>query len=192
MILIIEETNRKEDCQWLTQGKFCSISVSEDLKEKKKKGLNKYVPIQIFFDLHECNHFSFALCPGFRPCIKRTGDFCVFNTFYDWAFDYIIKNNLSTDFLINLNRSQGYCSILDKFMCFPLKEPCPHHAYKLIEIPNPFFHNNRICPYCNKYVKKGSRIQVGKRYQWFHVDCRRNHGFKYPMGFLDFKPKLRL
>ena len=60
------------------------------------------------------------------------------------------------------------------------------------QVPNPFFHNNRICPYCDKEVKRGSRLQIGKEYQWFHVECRRNHGFKNPVGFADFKPKLML
>lgn len=138
------------------------------------------------------NIITKKICKRFKPRrIERNCNFCVFNTFYELALDYIGKNHLSTEFLLRRKFFQGYCSILDEFKCFPLKEPCPYHAYKLIELPDPFFHNNRICPYCDKYVKKGSRLQVGKKYQWFHVKCRRSSGINI-MGFFDFKLELML
>jgi len=140
----------------------------------------------------EYNTFTDKICKRFKPrIIERNCNFCVFNTFYELALDFICRNNLSTEFLSNKQFSQVYCSVLDEFKCFPLKEPCPYHAYKLIELPNPFFHNNRICPYCVKYVKKGGRIQVGKQYQWYHTDCKRSSGINI-MGFFDLKLELMI
>jgi len=138
------------------------------------------------------NKFMKKICKRFKlGRIERNCNFCVFETFHELALDYLCKNHLSTEFLSNKQFSQKYCSILDEFKCFPLKKPCPYHAYKLIELPNPFFHNNRICPFCDTYVKKGSRIQVGKQYQWYHVKCRRSSGINI-MGFFDFKLKLMI
>ena len=135
-------------------------------------------------------------CKRFKlSSVKRNCDFCIFETFENLRSDYLRKNHIVGN--MRSDPSQKYCSILDEFKCLPLKELCPYHAYKLIELPNPFFHNNHICPYCNKEVKKNDkkgrcRFQAGKKYQWFHVDCRRNHGFKNPMGFDNIKLKLMI
>lgn len=153
-----------------------------------KIGLNKFLKEKI----KKC---SFSACHNWKSRIKRTCEYCVFNNFYDLAFDYIKKNNIS-EFLINFSHFQGYCSILDEFKCFPLKKPCPHHAYKLWELPNPFFHNNHICPFCDKKVKKKDekgrcRLQSGKQWQWYHLDCKRSSGIN-PIGFDNIKLKLML
>lgn len=63
-------------------------------------------------------------------------------------------------------------------------------------LPNPFFHNNHICPFCNEEVKKKDekgrcRLQIGKQYQWYHKKCKDSSGIN-PMRFENIKLKLML
>ena len=64
------------------------------------------------------------------------------------------------------------------------------------QVPNPFFSNNHICPFCNREVKKKDkkgrcRLQVGKQYQWYHKVCKDSSRIN-PMGFENRKLKLIL
>lgn len=185
--MIIIEKHKKEFGNNLTCGNCAFGKPNEEYPD----GL---VDCKIYKTFYNVDHEK---CKRFRPSIiKRDCDFCVFETFHELAIDYLCKNHLSTEFLSTKQFSQKYCSILDKFIYFPLKEPCPHHAYKLYEIPNPFFHNNHICPFCDKKVKKKDekgrcRIQSGKSYQWYHLDCKKSSGINI-MGFLDLRLKLML
>ncbi len=69
-------------------------------------------------------------------------------------------------------------------------------THPTFSIPNPFFHNNHICPFCNREVKKKDvkgrcRLQVGKQYQWYHKKCKDSNRIN-PIGFENIKLKLML
>ena len=199
LIILKKEKRIIPNCRFLRQGVYCKLAPLPKRRKTKERGIDKYFPkIKIKIDpkFQKCwyNNSRNINCGFMSQIIYRNCDSCAFNDlrsyplllFYDPEYHKLRKGQLS----------KGYCTIFEKYLFFKLQKPCPFHTYQLYELQNPFFHNNRICPYCNEEVKKGSekgycRIQIGKKYQWFHTKCKKSSGLN-PMGFDNIKLKLML